>query len=174
MVRAFVGAVIGTFAAFTGAFFLRRHGGGEGFPHWSLDERWSVGRENCAAEGKGFGEESLYNFGMCGWQAAPTPKIIRCVRRRRARFVPFVKGQHGVAGASIWLENAPALFGARRCEPIFDAAPKMLSGPLSGPLVEMLLGMQMGHYYLFPQFKTTEGTLTLGYLYIYFHSTADD
>jgi hypothetical protein len=47
-------------------------------------------------------------------------------------------GRHGVADASIGLEIAPVLFGTRRCEPIFNAGPKMLSRLQVG----MLLGFE--------------------------------
>jgi hypothetical protein len=36
---------------------------------------------------------------------------------------PSSRGRYGVAGVSIGLEKAPALFGMRRCEHIFDADP---------------------------------------------------
>jgi hypothetical protein len=36
--------------------------------------------------------------------------------------------RHGVAGVSIGFEKAPALFGARRCEPIFDTGPQNTIG----------------------------------------------
>jgi hypothetical protein len=29
--------------------------------------------------------EKMYTFGMCGWQATPTPKIFRLARRRHAQ-----------------------------------------------------------------------------------------
>jgi hypothetical protein len=51
---------------------------------------------------------------------------------------PRRRGRHGVAGASIGLENAPALFGARWCEPILATGPQKATGAAMGAPVEML------------------------------------
>jgi hypothetical protein len=45
---------------------------------------------------------------------------------------PSRRGRHGVAGASIRLEKAPALFWARWCESIFDAGPQNAIGAAGG------------------------------------------
>jgi hypothetical protein len=45
---------------------------------------------------------------------------------------PSRRGRRGVAGASIGLENAPAHFGARRCEPILAPGPQNAMGSAMG------------------------------------------
>jgi hypothetical protein len=49
----------------------------------------------------------LFGFGLFGFGV------------RSSVFMLTPRGRHGVAGDSIGLENWPAPFGARRCEPIF-------------------------------------------------------
>lgn len=65
----------------------------------------------------------------------PTRENHHSARRRRAQFTPLAKGQHGVSGDFIGLENLPAPFVAHRCEPKNHAGRQTLSGPP----VEMLL-----------------------------------
>jgi hypothetical protein len=57
---------------------------------------------------------------------------------------PAGRGRHGVAGASIGLQNWLATFGACRCGPKAAPDPKRLLGSLWGAPVEMLLDSPQG------------------------------
>jgi hypothetical protein len=52
---------------------------------------------------------------------------------------PSLRGRHGVVGASIGLEKALELFGARQCESIFTDGPQNAIVAAMGAPVEMLL-----------------------------------
>jgi hypothetical protein len=73
---------------------------------------------------------------MCGWLAAPTPKIFHLARGAHDSR-PSPRGRHGIASASIRLEKVSALFEARRCEPVFVPGAQNAIGAAMEALVEM-------------------------------------
>jgi hypothetical protein len=77
--------------------------------------------------GNGVLVEKMYNFGMCGLQAALMAKFFFASRGTGAADSrPLPRGRHGVASVSIELEKTPALFKTRQCKPFSLPVPKML------------------------------------------------